>query len=100
MGHPAHVIPFKRTSTASRREAVDFERLERAVIALDAVVHRQKREVGDFRDKIGELRDAVAGIDRSLHRYHEALAGIRIDRVGRRSRRLSSIMDGYLQKKA
>ena len=71
-------------------------RFARAAITLDAVTHRQKREVETYRETIGELRDSMNELRNSLKLFRRQMDAIRIDRLGRRARSLARIMDGHV----
>lgn len=96
MGRQAAAAAFRQQVLESREDTpYGLERLRRAVIGMDAVMHRQGRAVDEFQKTMLELEAAVDGIGQSLALYRTALAGIDHRRLRGKARRLAAMMTPY-----
>jgi chromosome segregation ATPase len=89
----AEILPFPARAARS-----DEARLRAALMALDAALAEQRTAIADFRDSLGALDGAVAGLGQSLDHYAGALATTQADLHATReaAERLEATADGWL----
>lgn len=78
-------------------DVTPVQRLQRASIALTAVMGRHSRKVREFQDNIAKLDQKVDELGRSMGHYRTQLASIPTDKLARKSRRLARMMDRHLK---
>ena len=89
-------IPTANDTTSNREE--DLRTLTRAAVTINAVMHRQKREIEAFQETTLALQEAIQRLEAAFRRYDRNLAKIRHKHLHRKALRLGTIMDGYLAK--
>lgn len=67
-------------------------RLGCAIIAMDAVMRRQRRELTHFREVMVQMDQSMNALRQSLSDYHRALAGIDTKRLRLKALRLGQIV--------
>lgn len=86
------------SSTAEKTaEPTPHERLERAAVALSAVMARQEREVHGFQDNIAELGESIRQLGESMQELNARMGRINWRGLRRRSLRLVAIMENWEQ---
>ncbi len=75
-----NVIPFRRPESTVVGAPPD--RLQQALVALEAALDEQRLAVADWRAALGELQDSMQGLGSSLQTYRTNLDGLAIDVAG------------------
>jgi hypothetical protein len=89
----AEILPFPAPAPRS-----DEARLRAALMALDAALTEQRTAIAEFRESLGALGGAVAGLGQSLDHYAGTLATTKADLHATReaAERLEATADGWM----
>ena len=103
MSASADIIPFPARpvpagSAGARAPAADDGRLGRALAKLDLALAEQRAAVAAWQDGLVTLGGSLAGLDGSLRRYGNRLAGLRAhtETVHAQARQLEAWADAVL----
>jgi hypothetical protein len=103
MSASADIIPFPARpvpagSAGARAPGADAGRLSRALTKLDLALAEQRAAVAVWQDGLVTLGGSLAGLDGSLRRYGDRLAGLRArtETVHAQAQRLEAWADAVL----
>lgn len=91
----AEILLFPQRAPA---EPAPEDRLRHALAALDAALEEQRAAVAEFQSNLGELGDAVGGLENSLRKYACQLTTTHGDAlaVQEEARKLEATAEGWM----